>query len=112
MDQFKQKLRDILHELDLPCFVLCALLDDDNRKPATGMMIFLQSLLKETHGHSIDLRNSFFVGDAAGRSHGPKDKDHSDCDKAFANALGISFHTPEPFFNIKRNNQLKLHFDP
>lgn len=36
---------------------------------------------------------AFYVGDAAGRSG-----DWSDCDRAYAVALGIPFHTPEEFF--------------
>lgn len=36
---------------------------------------------------------TFYVGDAAGRTG-----DWSDCDRAYATALGIPFHTPEEFF--------------
>lgn len=42
---------------------------------------------------AADLKESFFVGDAAGRPG-----DHSDSDKAFADAIGIPFMTPEEVF--------------
>lgn len=37
-----------------------------------------------------DVKSSYFVGDAAGRSG-----DHSDGDKGFAKAVGLPFFTPE-----------------
>ena len=47
-------------------------------------------------GYEIDLPNSVFVGDAAGRlqSKGRK-KDHSNTDLQFALNVGIKFVTPE-----------------
>jgi bifunctional polynucleotide phosphatase/kinase len=38
---------------------------------------------------------SFYVGDAAGRP-----SDWSDCDRIFAERLGVPFHTPEDFFPV------------
>ena len=47
----------------------------------------------------IDVEDSFYVGDAAGRKnvHGGRD-DHSDSDIKFARAIGCQFYTPEEFF--------------
>lgn len=47
-------------------------------------------------GYEIDLENSLFVGDAAGRlaSKGRR-KDHSNTDLQFALNVGIRFITPE-----------------
>ena len=48
-------------------------------------------------GIEVQLEESFFVGDAAGRS-----KDHDDCDKMFAHNIGIAFHTDDGFFKEKK----------
>jgi len=45
---------------------------------------------------TIDTATAFYVGDAAGR----KD-DHSNCDKLFAEAIGIMFYLPEQFFPLE-----------
>lgn len=64
------------------------------RKPAIGMWErveeYLQNVFEEC---SIDKEKSFYVGDAAGR-----ELDFLDSDKAFAEAVGIPFYTPEEFF--------------
>lgn len=44
-------------------------------------------------GRGVDWEESFYVGDAAGR-----EGDHSDCDKGFAEGVGIRFLTPEEYF--------------
>ena len=46
-------------------------------------------------GVAPDLAASFFVGDAAGRPG-----DHSDCDSAFAKAVGLPFYLPEAAFPV------------
>ena len=46
-------------------------------------------------GVKPDLAASFFVGDAAGRP-----ADHSDCDSAFAKAVGLPFFLPEAAFPV------------
>lgn len=47
-------------------------------------------------GVEVDLKECFFVGDAAGRP-----KDHDDCDKMFAQNVGIAFHTDDGYFKCK-----------
>lgn len=69
--------------------------DEDHaimRKPNIGMW---KELVKhfEKKGYKIDTRNSFFVGDAAGRP-----KDFLDSDKMFAENINLHFKTPEEFF--------------
>ncbi|KAK6461818.1 polynucleotide kinase 3 phosphatase-domain-containing protein [Scheffersomyces coipomensis] len=62
------------------------------RKPNTGMWKELLSYLGNEA--KIDVTNSFYVGDAAGRA-----KDFSDSDLKFAQNIGITnFKTPEEFF--------------
>ena len=47
----------------------------------------------------IDMKQSFYCGDAAGRParNGVK-KDFSDADLKFGAKIGLKFHTPESFF--------------
>ncbi|RZC72739.1 hypothetical protein C5167_048216 [Papaver somniferum] len=61
------------------------------RKPNTGMWRLMEQQFNS--GIPIDMDQSFYVGDAAGR----KD-DHSDADIKFAEAIGLKFHLPEDFF--------------
>lgn len=75
----------------VPMQLLCATAKDEYRKPATGAWTFLVN--EGNDNVKPDLSSSFFVGDAAGRP-----KDHSDSDKAFAKAVGISFYTETEFF--------------
>uniref|UniRef100_A0A2K5YE19 Polynucleotide kinase 3'-phosphatase n=1 Tax=Mandrillus leucophaeus TaxID=9568 RepID=A0A2K5YE19_MANLE len=70
------------------------------RKPVTGMWDHLQEQANE--GAPISIRDSIFVGDAAGRpanwAPGRKKKDFSCADRLFALNLGLPFATPEEFF--------------
>ena len=55
--------------------------------------------MKLNGGVEIDLQRSFYVGDAAGRhATGSRPADFSDSDKEFAEALGLTFYTPELMF--------------
>lgn len=82
--------------------------DDFMRKPNIGMWEFLDNELK-THDFKIDKKNSFFVGDAAGRIKYEKlKKDFSCSDRMFASNIGISFFTPELYFrrfDIRENTE-------
>ncbi|QCD86126.1 polynucleotide 3'-phosphatase ZDP isoform X1 [Vigna unguiculata] len=65
--------------------------EDAFRKPKPGMWH-----LMEQHFNSdivIDMDQSFYVGDAAGRK-----SDHSDADIKFAEAIGLKFYLPEDYF--------------
>lgn len=47
----------------------------------------------------VDLDQSFYVGDAAGRpADGIHPKDFSCSDRKFASNVGIKFYTPEEYF--------------
>lgn len=69
--------------------------DEDHaimRKPNIGMWNELAKYF-EDQGYTIDTSNSFFVGDAAGRSN-----DFLDSDKMFARNADLQFKIPEEIF--------------
>ncbi|XP_058100325.1 polynucleotide 3'-phosphatase ZDP isoform X2 [Magnolia sinica] len=65
--------------------------DDPFRKPKPGMWRIMEQNFNS--GIAIDMDQSFYVGDAAGRVN-----DHSDADIKFAQAVGLKFHLPEEYF--------------
>ncbi|XP_024021866.1 polynucleotide 3'-phosphatase ZDP isoform X2 [Morus notabilis] len=67
--------------------------EDPFRKPKPGMWHLMGQHFNSDI--SIDMDQSFYVGDAAGR-----DNDHSDADIKFAQAVGLKFHVPEEYFRI------------
>ncbi|KAJ4780716.1 Poly [ADP-ribose] polymerase 1 [Rhynchospora pubera] len=89
------RLENFIKRVEVPIqvFIACGI-GDLFRKPSTGMW----TLLKEhfNSGVAIDMHQSFYVGDAAGR-----EKDHSDADIEFAKAIGLKFYVPEVYFDVK-----------
>ncbi|WJX44404.1 hypothetical protein P8452_31384 [Trifolium repens] len=65
--------------------------DDPYRKPKPGMWQLMEKHFNS--GITIDMDQSFYVGDAAGR-----ESDHSDADIGFAEANGLKFYVPEDYF--------------
>ncbi|XP_045813384.1 polynucleotide 3'-phosphatase ZDP isoform X2 [Trifolium pratense] len=65
--------------------------DDPFRKPEPGMWQLMEKYFNS--GITIDMDQSFYVGDAAGR-----ESDHSDADIRFAEANGLKFYVPEEYF--------------
>lgn len=111
---FTIKLTEMLTALEkrlknIPIFVFAALgrpgrtqvlrsSEDEHlhtRKPEIGMweelVLYIQDTLGEDYG--VDIENSFYVGDAAGR-----DGDHLPDDINFAKNVGLQFQLPEEFF--------------
>ncbi|KAL8291840.1 hypothetical protein RQP46_002098 [Phenoliferia psychrophenolica] len=93
LTDFEVKVPEIAQALDVPftLFAAASQTDEVYRKPATGMLdLYIQ---KYNAGIVPDLKESFFVGDAAGRPN-----DHSDSDLMMARNAGLPFFTPEEFF--------------
>ncbi|GMK59640.1 hypothetical protein CspeluHIS016_0802460 [Cutaneotrichosporon spelunceum] len=91
---WKDKIRMIAHEIDdVPIRVFAALDRDKYRKPNIGMLEYVLRMYAE-RGWDVDLRKTFFVGDAAGRTG-----DHSSDDRNMAHNANLTFRTPEYHFN-------------
>lgn len=94
------RLTNFINCVNVPMqvFIACGLskprdgVADVYRKPEPGMWHIMEQHFNS--GISIDMEQSFYVGDAAGRV-----KDHSDADIKFAQAVGLKFYVPEEYFN-------------
>lgn len=64
--EFKQKVKAIALKLQIPLLLLASTAKDMYRKPCTGMWDHLEKF--ENGGIELDMKSSFYVGDAAGRS--------------------------------------------
>lgn len=122
---FQRKADEIIKLLGVPFDVICALENDEYRKPRTGMWEFLQrvrwgrglhvhdatvstsvsSSVTKTGEYSTqderkyDCTHMMYVGDAAGRpKDGTRPKDFSDTDLKFACNAKVQFRTPEVYF--------------
>ncbi|KAH9723078.1 polynucleotide 3'-phosphatase ZDP [Citrus sinensis] len=82
-------------KVPIQVFVACGIAsgkaEDPFRKPKPGMWQIMEKYFNS--GISIDMDQSFYVGDAAGRKN-----DHSDADIQFAKAVGLKFYVPEEYF--------------
>lgn len=97
--EFKKKIENIFSILQIPMLLIASLENNYYRKPSIGMWEWMTKEIFSTS--QIDIQNSFYVGDAAGRPANWKDgklKDHSEADRNFATNLQVTFMTPEVFF--------------
>lgn len=112
-NDFKKKIENIIKAINLPIQVFISVGKRLYRKPRTGMW---DKLVKMNDNITIDVDNSFFVGDAAGREKNwapKKNKDHSLSDRLFAMNIGLKFYTPEEYFLKHRAAPFKMpEFDP
>jgi bifunctional polynucleotide phosphatase/kinase len=93
------KIKELVKIIDRPFSVMIAGCKDGNRKPNTGMWDFFRDNYND--GIAIDLKQSCYVGDAAGRpANGTKrpKRDHGYGDRCMAVNVGTNFFTPEMFF--------------
>lgn len=84
------KCNNIINELNVPILFCMAIYNDIMRKPRIGMWKYMKSSLY----NSIDFNNSFYCGDAIGRSN-----DFSASDFKFSLNIGIKMYSPEELFN-------------
>lgn len=83
-------IKNAISELKFPVLVVIAT-EKNAYKPNIDMFNTVKK--SEFAKKDIDKDNSFFVGDALGRK-----ADHSDCDKVFAENIGIKYYSPEEYF--------------
>ncbi|KYR00917.1 SAP DNA-binding domain-containing protein [Tieghemostelium lacteum] len=99
-NQITTKIRNIANLLQIPINAFISPCEDEMRKPRRGMwdlMIEVSTLLIEP----FDIKQCYYIGDAAGRPDHWKPGvkgDFSDSDLEFAKNIGVDFHTPEVFF--------------
>ena len=82
LSEFKAKVTSVLSQIDFPVTIYAATSRDKFRKPRTGMWLELLEDYDLDIGEGPDLKNSIFIGDAAGRPavDGVK-QDHSSSDR-------------------------------
>ncbi|KEF51197.1 uncharacterized protein A1O9_12811 [Exophiala aquamarina CBS 119918] len=99
LTNLKNQVTAVVQQLDFPIHFYAATGQDRYRKPRTGMWDELLDNYDLQVEGMVDLANSFYVGDAAGREKTDKrQKDHASSDRDLAANIGIPFHTPEEFF--------------
>lgn len=98
-----EKLNNYLID-SVPLQIFISISNDFNRKPNTGMLDFFLSQNKLTLN-----KNSFYVGDAAGRIESINYKrDFSCSDRMFALNTGLNFYTPETFYNNNEKREFEI----
>lgn len=109
---WQHKLEQIARRLSVPLQVFVATGSTIFRKPRVGMW---QALVERNGGLPVDLKLSWYVGDAAGRAAKlpQRRKDHSLADRLFAANVGLPFRTPEEHFrNAPSEKYAQPEFDP
>lgn len=110
----KTKLERIASALRVPLQAFIATGDNGFRKPLTGMWQALCD--RKNDDIAVDLLESYYVGDAAGRPENKskkRKKDHSSVDRLMAFNLKLTFLTPEEHFLKSRTEKwVEPEFNP
>jgi len=88
-----EMIKDVVQALKLNITVVIGV--KDAQKPNPGLF-----LTQFTPGKNMDMEDSFYVGDAAGRA-----ADWADRDIQFAKNVGLKFYTPEEIFDEPRSQR-------
>ncbi|XP_067002653.2 bifunctional polynucleotide phosphatase/kinase isoform X2 [Anabrus simplex] len=99
VSDYKHKVKEIIAILDVPVQVFVSTGEGMYRKPLPGM--WRELIQEKNDGVEVDMSESFFCGDAAGREENwapRKKKDFSCSDRLFAINIGLTFFTPEEHF--------------
>ena len=81
-----QQIKNVISLLEIPVFIVIATAKVTHKPNSVLFNVLIAP-------NNIDKDNSFFVGDALGRK-----SDHSDCDKRFAENIGVKVYSPEEMF--------------
>lgn len=112
--EFEKKMFNVVSKLQVPLQIFAATGKSIYRKPLIEMWNVFTQFKNESV--KVDISNSFYVGDAAGRPKNwepKKRKDHSNSDRLFALNVGLKFLTPEEFFLGSRTPKFQMpEFDP
>lgn len=104
LNDLKERFGRSIQKIDAPCLILIASQDDTYRKPRIGLWDYFRTTIQPEM--AVDLSQSFYVGDAAGRKKSATSKgDHSAGDLLFALNCGLNFMIPERFIaSMKSGN--------
>jgi DNA 3'-phosphatase len=95
----KQMIENIFLDLDKIPYVLCANRSNEYRKPAPTFMNIIFNILQQ-NGINLDIKNSFYCGDAIGKTDHFIPYQWSDDDLTFANNSGLRFVRPIDLFGV------------
>lgn len=114
LTKFKSQVVNIFNALDLPITIYGASTQDRYRKPRIGMWEELLEDYDLRGENAVDMDNSFYIGDAAGRERTDKRKkaDWASSDRDLAANIRIRFQTPEEFFLGEDVEPYMPAFDP
>ena len=90
-NELKSKFQSIICELDIPVFLFVSTGENHFRKPSIEIWNFFAASCNKKI--EVDMKESFYVGDAAGRPKNwsaGKSKDFSCVDRMFAYNIGLS----------------------